>query len=92
MKWLMAIPVWSTPRDSLNRFNLVFSRCPYEESPFRVLFLYFPFWRINYIPLMMSTISAPMRFWASTVAAPMCGVQETIGWEYSAALEAGSSA
>ena len=35
MKWLMAIPVWSTPRDSLNRFNLVFSRCPYEESPFR---------------------------------------------------------
>ena len=40
MKWLMAIPVWSTPRDSLNRFNLVFSRCPYEESPFRVpLFL-----------------------------------------------------
>ena len=34
MKWLMAIPVWSTPRDSLNRFNLVFSRCPYEESPF----------------------------------------------------------
>ena len=29
----MAIPVWSTPRDSLNRFNLVFSRCPYEESP-----------------------------------------------------------
>ena len=38
MKWLMAIPVWSTPRDSLNRFNLVFSRCPYEESPFRVSF------------------------------------------------------
>ena len=36
MKWLMAIPVWSTPRDSLNRFNLVFSRCPYEESPFCV--------------------------------------------------------
>lgn len=32
----MAIPVWSTPRDSLNRFNLVFSRCPYEESPLRV--------------------------------------------------------
>ena len=31
----MAIPVWSTPRDSLNRFNLVFSRCPYEESPLR---------------------------------------------------------
>ncbi len=27
----------------------------------------------------MSTISAPMRFCASTVAAPMCGVQETIG-------------
>lgn len=41
MKWLMAIPVWSTPRDSLNRFNLVFSRCPYEESPFgRPLFSY----------------------------------------------------
>ena len=40
----------------------------------------------------MSTISAPMRFCASTVAAPMCGVQETIGWEYSAELEAGSSA
>ena len=38
MKWLMAIPVWSTPRDSLNRFNLVFSRCPYEESPFRPVF------------------------------------------------------
>ena len=38
MKWLMAIPVWSTPRDSLNRFNLVFSRCPYEESPLRSLF------------------------------------------------------
>ncbi len=37
MKWLMAIPVWSTPRDSLNRFNLVFSRCPYEESPFAAL-------------------------------------------------------
>ena len=36
MKWLMAIPVWSTPRDSLNRFNLVFSRCPYEESPLRL--------------------------------------------------------
>ena len=35
MKWLMAIPVWSTPRDSLNRFNQVFSRCPYEESPLR---------------------------------------------------------
>jgi len=30
--------------------------------------------------VIMSTISAPMRFWASTVAAPMCGVQETIGW------------
>ena len=29
--------------------------------------------------VIMSTISAPMRFWASTVAAPMCGVQETIG-------------
>ena len=39
MKWLMAIPVWSTPRDSLNRFNLVFSRCPYEESPLRLSFL-----------------------------------------------------
>ena len=39
MKWLMAILVWSTPRDSLNRFNLVFSRCPYEESPFRTSFL-----------------------------------------------------
>ena len=38
MKWLMAIPVWSTPRDSLNRFNLVFSRCPYEESPLGVFF------------------------------------------------------
>ena len=34
----MAIPVWSTPRDSLNRFNLVFSRCPYEESPLAVSF------------------------------------------------------
>lgn len=34
----MAIPVWSTPRDSLNRFNLVFSRCPYEESPLGVFF------------------------------------------------------
>lgn len=43
MKWLMAIPVWSTPRDSLNRFNLVFSRCPYEESPFVVTFL------LNYV-------------------------------------------
>ena len=31
--------------------------------------------------VIISTISAPMRFWASTVAAPMCGVQETIGWE-----------
>ena len=30
--------------------------------------------------VIMSTISAPMRFCASTVAAPMCGVQETIGW------------
>lgn len=40
MKWLMAIPVWSTPRDSLNRFNLVFSRCPYEESPFRVSLIF----------------------------------------------------
>ena len=38
MKWLMAIPVWSTPRDSLNRFNLVFSRCPYEESPLGLSF------------------------------------------------------
>ena len=28
----------------------------------------------------MSTISAPMRFWASLVAAPMWGVQETLGW------------
>ena len=43
MKWLMAIPVWSTPRDSLNRFNLVFSRCPYEESPFAVSF-FVPEW------------------------------------------------
>ena len=34
----MAIPVWSTPRDSLNRFNLVFSRCPYEESPLSLPF------------------------------------------------------
>ncbi|MEE1533862.1 MAG: hypothetical protein U0K13_01730 [Oscillospiraceae bacterium] len=40
MKWLMAIPVWSTPRDSLNRFNLVFSRCPYEESPLAVSFFF----------------------------------------------------
>ena len=29
---------------------------------------------------MISTISAPMRFWASLVAAPMWGVQETLGW------------
>ena len=32
--------------------------------------------------LMISTISEPMRFWASTVAAPICGVQETMGWLY----------
>ena len=37
------------------------------------------FCRRAYILEMMSTISAPMRFCASTVAAPMCGVQETIG-------------
>ena len=42
MKWLMAIPVWSTPRDSLNRFNLVFSRCPYEESPLALFLLVDP--------------------------------------------------
>ena len=31
--------------------------------------------------LMMSTISAPMRFWASTVAAPMCrGVKKMCRW------------
>lgn len=30
-----------------------------------------------------------MRFCASTVAAPICGVQETIGWEYSAELGGG---
>ena len=41
---------------------------------------------------MMETISEPMRFCASTVAAPMCGVQETMGWEYSAWFFAGSSA
>ena len=29
----------------------------------------------------MSTNSAPMRFWASLVPAPMWGVQETAGWE-----------
>lgn len=51
MKWLMAIPVWSTPRDSLNRFNLVFSRCPYEESPLHVkVFLpsYDDFLKVNF--------------------------------------------
>jgi len=49
MKWLMAIPVWSTPRDSLNRFNLVFSRCPYEESPLRVPFFscFFAFFSVQ---------------------------------------------
>ena len=40
-----------------------------------------PFRAEHYILEMMSTISAPMRFCASTVAAPMCGVQETMGWE-----------
>ena len=30
--------------------------------------------------VMISTISAPMRFWASPVAAPIWGVQETMGW------------
>lgn len=39
--------------------------------------------------LIMSTISAPMRFWASLVAAPMWGVQDTMGWLYSALLVAG---
>lgn len=46
----------------------------------------------SYMALMMSTISAPMRFCASTVAAPICGVQDTMGWLYSALLVAGSSA
>ena len=31
-------------------------------------------------PSIMSTISMPMRCWASLVAAPMWGVQETLGW------------
>lgn len=34
---------------------------------------------------MNETISLPMRFWASPVAAPMCGVQETLGMLYSSA-------
>ena len=29
--------------------------------------------------LMISTISWPMRYWASLVAAPMWGVQDTMG-------------
>ena len=43
----MAIPVWSTPRDSLNRFNLVFSRCPYEESPLAVFYFWCERWDLN---------------------------------------------
>ena len=43
-------------------------------------------------PSMMSTISMPMRCWASLVAAPMWGVQETLGWLMSAALAGGSTA
>ena len=43
-------------------------------------------------PSIMSTISAPMRFWASTVAAPMWGVQETAGWLIRASLVGGSLA
>ena len=38
----------------------------------------------------MDTISVPILFCASAVAAPMCGVQETMGWEYSAAFCDGS--
>ena len=48
----------------------------------------------DYLPKlsMISTISAPMRFWASLVAAPIWGVQDTMGWLYRALLVAGSSA
>lgn len=64
MKWLMAIPVWSTPRDSLNRFNLVFSRCPYEESPLgRSFFAYFA--RRRVVPKYHAprpSLTAPMTF------------------------------
>lgn len=42
--------------------------------------------------LMMSTISAPMRFCASTVEAPICGVADTRGCCSSAAFFGGSSA
>lgn len=42
--------------------------------------------------LMISTISTPMRFCASLVAAPIWGVQDTMGWLYRALLVAGSSA
>ena len=42
--------------------------------------------------LMISTISAPMRFCASTVEAPICGVADTRGCCSSAALFGGSSA
>lgn len=47
--------------------------------------------RLNF-SLMISTISAPMRFCASTVEAPICGVADTRGCCSSAALFGGSSA
>lgn len=40
----------------------------------------------------ISTISAPMRFWASLVAAPIWGVQEMAGWSRRALFMGGSSA
>ena len=40
---------------------------------------FFAFESGSYMALMMSTISAPMRFCASLVAAPMWGVQDTMG-------------
>ena len=46
----------------------------------------------GHILSMMETISWPMRFCASFVAAPMCGVQETFGWFSRASFFAGSSA
>lgn len=47
--------------------------------------------RLNF-SLTISTISAPMRFCASTVEAPICGVADTRGCCSSAALFGGSSA
>ena len=74
MKWLMAIPVWSTPRDSLNRFNLVFSRCPYEESPLRVPPFRLCGYALRQVVMRRKVFPYPRRFLPTSRAAPAMAV------------------